>query len=106
MNTFLELLGIASGVVLTAAPAILIARLIAGSEPSDLAELVAARAELPWPRGVQEEDPQPWRFDAPEIARPAPDQESGVRTSRRARRTIPTNSRRCASGRMCDGAPA
>ncbi len=38
-------------------------RLIAGDEPVDLAALIGAAAPMPWPRGVQEEEPHPWRFE-------------------------------------------
>jgi hypothetical protein len=48
--------------VLVAIPLFVLRRL-AGDEPIDLSRMFAAPRELPWPRGIQEEDPQPWRLD-------------------------------------------
>ena len=42
---------------LTAAPMVVLIRVLAGAEASPP---VGARA--PWPQGVQEEEPRPWRF--------------------------------------------
>ena len=48
----------------TAAIASLVAvRRLAGDQPIDLAVLFGDAAHLPWPRGVQEEEPRPWRFE-------------------------------------------
>jgi hypothetical protein len=38
-------------------------RRLAGDQPADLAVLFGQAAPMSWPRGVQEEEPQPWRFD-------------------------------------------
>lgn len=47
-------------------------RVLARGEPLDLFRMFAAPTELPWPRGVQEEEPQPWRWDA-RSSRPTPE---------------------------------
>ena len=39
-------------------------RFLSRGEPLDLFRMFVAPAELPWPRGVQEEEPRPWRWDA------------------------------------------
>lgn len=57
-----SLLDIAIFAVLVAAPLVLV-RVLARGEPVDLSRLFAIPAELPWPRGVQEEEPRPWRMD-------------------------------------------
>jgi hypothetical protein len=135
MNELVGLLQFVAATGLLVAPVILIVRLIAGGEPVDLAELFRVRSEPTWPHGVQEEDTPGWhveRLHSPTRAGPAQGvadrsrrqslpvqtglrvgacgdvtaQAGGFRTSRRACRTIRANSRRWASGRMCDGAPA
>lgn len=55
-------------------------RSLARSEPLDLFRMFAMPAELPWPRGVQEEEPQPWRWNAwsPRPARPESSREHGT----------------------------
>src|SRR5262249_21334843 len=40
-----------------------ILRLLTGKEPVNLGAPFAFRAPEPWPRGVQEEEPAPWRLD-------------------------------------------
>jgi hypothetical protein len=42
---------------------IVMLRVVTAGEPVDLADLFRNPAELPWPRGVQEEEPQPWRLE-------------------------------------------
>jgi hypothetical protein len=53
-----------------AVPVVLI-RLLAG-EPYDVLRLFVRPAEHAWPRGVQEEEPMPWRWDAPSRRPAAP----------------------------------
>lgn len=48
---------------------VVLVRRLAGDQPVDLAVLFGRAGPMPWPRGVQEEEPQPWRFERP---RPAP----------------------------------
>ena len=48
----------------------LILRAIRGGDPVDLASTFPHPWELDWPRGVQEEEPTPWRL---EHLRPGPD---------------------------------
>jgi hypothetical protein len=57
-----SLLDIAALAALVAAPLVLV-RFLARGEPVDLSRLFAIPSELPWPRGVQEEEPRPWRLD-------------------------------------------
>jgi hypothetical protein len=42
----------------------LFVRLVSRGEPFDVLRLFAGPAEMPWPRGVQEEEPRPWRWNA------------------------------------------
>ena len=43
---------------------LIVVRLLAGDQPIDLAVLFGQRrGTMPWPRGVQEEEPRPWRFE-------------------------------------------
>ena len=49
------------GVAITAP--FLFVRFVSRGEPLDVLRLFAGPAELPWPRGVQEEEPQPWRWN-------------------------------------------
>jgi hypothetical protein len=51
----------------------LVVRLIAGDQPVDLAALFGAATRMPWPRGVQEEEPQPWRLELLDRRPTAPD---------------------------------
>jgi hypothetical protein len=43
-------------------PFIALVRLLAGRDDLGFADLVRFDASLPWPKGVQEEEPQPWKF--------------------------------------------
>ena len=66
-------------------------RLVSGREPVNLAALFGRPWELSWPRGVQEEEPVPWRVELAHrpghgavtpprpatVARPEPDAASG-----------------------------
>lgn len=53
------LLQMAFAFVATVAPIALVVRTLAGRVERDAPTRNAA---MPWPRGVQEEDPLPWRF--------------------------------------------
>ena len=55
---------------LTALVAVL--RAIGAGDPVDLGSMFAHPWEAPWPRGVQEEEPQPWRVDLLDRGRTAP----------------------------------
>jgi hypothetical protein len=57
------ILEIAAGIGMLAVPPIVVTRLIAGRADGSLAVLLAMHADLPWPRGVQEEEPPAWRFE-------------------------------------------
>jgi hypothetical protein len=60
---FAVLASIAFVGLVIAAPALFV-RFVARGEPLDVLRLFTGLAELPWPRGVQEEEPQPWRWNA------------------------------------------
>ena len=55
-------------------PAIVLARLLGGSEEGSLASLFVYSDHDVWPRGVQEEDPKPWAFGADGSGRRLTDQ--------------------------------
>ena len=42
---------------------IIVVRRLSGDQPVDLAVLFGDAGHMPWPRGVQEEEPRPWRFE-------------------------------------------
>ena len=42
---------------------LIVVRRLAGDQPIDFAVLFGNAADMPWPRGVQEEEPRPWRFE-------------------------------------------
>jgi hypothetical protein len=42
---------------------LVVVRRLAGGQPIDLAVLFGNAGHMPWPRGVQEEEPRPWRFE-------------------------------------------
>jgi hypothetical protein len=93
-----SLLDIAALASLVAAPLVLV-RFLARGEPVDLSRLFAIPSELPWPRGVQEEDPRPWRVDL--ISRPVAGVPTPAPTESAPRRLNPATSprldvRRCA----------
>jgi len=82
MNDFLILIQFAGATALVAAPAILIHRLLAGSEGGSLADLFAIPADQPWPRGVQEEGPLRWRLEMLHRSMNAGDRDSGLEPKR------------------------
>ena len=61
LASLLPILPYALGVALVAA---LLRRLAAWSEGPSITSLVGGHLELPWPQGVQEEDPVRWRIEA------------------------------------------
>ena len=65
MNDILSLFEIVASVAFVSASAILLVRVLAGGGDVTLADLFAASADPPWPRGVQEEEPTRWRVDLP-----------------------------------------
>lgn len=68
MTDYATLLQMAATIVLVVAPAVLLNRLLAGDEGSTLTDILAIPIDPPWPRGVQEEEPVPWRVER--LARP------------------------------------
>jgi len=50
---------------------VIVVRRLGGDQPVNLVMLFGDATHLPWPRGVQEEEPQPWRFELLD-RRPAP----------------------------------
>jgi hypothetical protein len=63
VTDYTVLFQMAASIALVAAPAILLSRLLAGSEGPSLTDLLAIPVDPPWPRGVQEEEPLPWRVE-------------------------------------------
>jgi hypothetical protein len=63
---------------------LIVVRRLAGDQPVNLAVLFGNAAQLPWPRGMQEEEPRPWRFDlldrrqAPTETARTPDRAAGA----------------------------
>lgn len=59
-----------------AVASLVVVRRVAGDQPIDLAVLFGDAGHMPWPRGVQEEEPRPWRFELldrrPAAVSPAP----------------------------------
>ena len=60
MTEIASLLQIAAGILLVAAPIILLVTVLRGDEPAGLDSLWSAPDIAPWPFGVQEEEPMPW----------------------------------------------
>jgi hypothetical protein len=71
---------------------VVLLRVLTAGEGFDLADLFRHPGELPWPRGVQEEEPQRWRLELLD-RRPAP-------------RTIPTAAPHGAATPAPNGAPS
>jgi hypothetical protein len=53
----------AGSIALVVAPVILINQLLAGNEGPSLTDILAIPVDPPRPRGVQEEEPVPWRIE-------------------------------------------
>ena len=62
MNVPIELFQIAFVLLVTVLPMIVLVRLAAGDGDFGFDALIRADTTLPWPKGVQEEEPKPWRF--------------------------------------------
>jgi hypothetical protein len=62
VNDVAILAQITLGVTVLAAPAALLARLLAGPDPAPT-NLFRLGVDPPWPRGIQEEDPPRWRVE-------------------------------------------
>ena len=58
LTTLAQIIAVLTVVVL---PLVLIARFLDGRDP-DLMSDPAVPTRMPWPSGVQEEEPRPWRF--------------------------------------------
>jgi hypothetical protein len=93
-----SLLDIAVFASLVAAPLVLV-RFLTREEPVDLSRLFAIPSELPWPHGVQEEEPQPWRLGLLERRRSADDRATQVSDSPPRPRPAPVPTRRLDTGR-------
>ena len=61
MNVPIELFQIAFVLAVVVVPTLVMTRLVAGHEDYGFG-IFAADHTLRWPHGVQEEEPQPWRF--------------------------------------------
>jgi hypothetical protein len=64
MNDLTILAQIALVLVATVTPFVLLVRLVAGQDDYGFHAILLPDAVLTWPRGVQEEEPQPWKFGA------------------------------------------
>ena len=58
LTTLAQIIAVLTVVI---APIALIARFLDGRDPDPLSD-PAAPTRMPWPRGIQEEEPRPWRF--------------------------------------------
>ena len=63
MNDLLFLLQFAGATAIIVGPAVLINRLLGGSDGGAFTNLFAIPLDPPWPRGVQEEEPVRWRVE-------------------------------------------
>ena len=62
MNVPTELFQMAFVLAVTVIPFVILVRLVAGREDFGFDSIMRYDATLPWPRGVQEEEPQPWNL--------------------------------------------
>ena len=58
LTTLAQIIAVLTVVVV---PVVFIARFLDGRDQDPFSD-PAAPTRLPWPRGVQEEDPRPWQF--------------------------------------------
>ena len=58
LTTLAQIIAVLTVVVV---PLVLIARFLDGRDSDPLSD-PAVPTRMPWPRGVQEEEPRPWRF--------------------------------------------
>jgi len=65
MNDLLPLLQIVASMAMLVVPPVLLARLLTGSGPVDVADIFRARRDPPRPAGVQEDVQPAFRFDRP-----------------------------------------
>ncbi len=63
MTDLASLFEIAATTAMIVVPAIVLNRLLAGTEGPTLTDLFAVPVDPPWPLGVQEEEPVRWRLD-------------------------------------------
>lgn len=61
MEDLTTLAQIVAVLTVVAAPIVLLARFLDGRDPDPMSYL-ASSTRMPWPRGVQEEEPRPWCF--------------------------------------------
>ncbi len=80
------------------AAALLAVRWLVRGEPAGLSGLFILPADPPWPRGVQEEEPRPWRLDLLERRQVAPPSHALPADHRQDRRRSPRISDQPASG--------
>jgi hypothetical protein len=69
LATLIEILACTALVV---APVVVLTRLVAGDDGPGLPAIPGSPLEAPWPRGVQEEEPLPWRLDRLSFDHPPP----------------------------------
>jgi hypothetical protein len=63
VTDFATLIEILAYTALVVAPVVVLTRLVAGDDGPGLPAILGSPPEAPWPRGVQEEEPLPWRLD-------------------------------------------
>ena len=64
MIDFATVIQVVGSFAIVVVPAIALNRWLAGAEGSSLADILAIPIDPPWPRGVQEEEPERWRLEA------------------------------------------
>jgi hypothetical protein len=63
VNDLATLIEIVAYTALVVAPAVVLIRLLAGTDGPSLPVILGMPLDPPWPRGVQEEEPLPWRLE-------------------------------------------
>ena len=63
MTDLATLMDIVAHTALVVAPVVLLTRLLAGNDGPSLPDILGAPRDPAWPRGVQEEEPLPWRWE-------------------------------------------
>jgi hypothetical protein len=58
LTTFAQIVAV---LTLVSVPIVFLARFLDDRDPEPMSYLASSTA-MPWPRGVQEEEPRPWRF--------------------------------------------
>ena len=62
MNDLTVIFQMAFVLAVTVVPFVIAVRIVAGREDFGFDSIMRYDATLPWPKGVQEEEPQPWNL--------------------------------------------